>query len=49
MRQYAESGYTLIVALGSHVYAYSAAWNQGGYVQGYLAALVSRTKVIGES
>ena len=31
-----------------NVYAYSAASNQGGYVQGYLAALVSKSKVIGE-
>jgi basic membrane protein A len=31
-----------------NVYAYSAAANQGGYVQGYLAALLSSTKVIGE-
>jgi basic membrane protein A len=30
-----------------NVYAYSAASNQGGYVQGYMAALLSRTKVIG--
>jgi basic membrane lipoprotein Med (substrate-binding protein (PBP1-ABC) superfamily) len=31
-----------------NVYAYSAASNQGGYVQGYIAALISKTKVIGE-
>jgi len=31
-----------------NVYAYQAASNQGGYVQGYLAALLSKTKVIGE-
>lgn len=31
-----------------NVYAYSAAANQGGYVQGYMAALLSRSKVIGE-
>jgi basic membrane protein A len=30
-----------------NVYAYSAASNQGGYVQGYVAALVSKSKVIG--
>jgi basic membrane lipoprotein Med (substrate-binding protein (PBP1-ABC) superfamily) len=30
-----------------NVYAYSAASNQGGYVQGYIAALLSRTKVVG--
>ena len=32
----------------SNVYAYSAASNQGGYVQGYIAGLISKTKVIGE-
>jgi len=31
-----------------NVYAYQAASNQGGYVQGYMAALLSKTKVIGE-
>ena len=31
-----------------NVYAYSAASNQGGYVQGYMAGLISKTKVIGE-
>lgn len=31
-----------------NVYAYSAASNQGGYVQGYVAGLISKTKVIGE-
>ena len=31
-----------------NVYAYQAASNQGGYVQGYIAALLSKTKVIGE-
>ena len=32
----------------SNVYAYQAASNQGGYVQGYMAGLLSKTKVIGE-
>ncbi len=32
----------------SNVYAYQAAANQGGYVQGYIAGLISKTKVIGE-
>ena len=31
-----------------NVYAYQATSNQGGYVQGYMAALLSKTKVIGE-
>jgi basic membrane protein A len=31
-----------------NIYAYQAASNQGGYVQGYMAALLSKTKVIGE-
>jgi basic membrane protein A and related proteins len=31
-----------------NIYAYQAASNQGGYVQGYMAALISKTKVIGE-
>jgi basic membrane protein A len=31
-----------------NVYAYQAASNQGGYVQGYIAGLISKTKVIGE-
>jgi len=31
-----------------NVYAYSAASNQGGFVQGYIAGLISKTKVIGE-
>ena len=31
-----------------NVYAYQAASNQGGFVQGYLAGLISKTKVIGE-
>jgi len=31
-----------------NVYAYSAASNQGGYVQGYIAGLISKTHVIGE-
>jgi basic membrane protein A and related proteins len=31
-----------------NVYAYSAASNQGGYVQGYIASMVSKTKVVGE-
>ncbi len=30
-----------------NVYAYQAASNQGGYVQGYLASLISKTKVLG--
>ena len=30
-----------------NVYAYQAASNQGGYVQGYIAGLISKTKVIG--
>jgi basic membrane lipoprotein Med (substrate-binding protein (PBP1-ABC) superfamily) len=30
-----------------NVYAYQAASNQGGYVQGYLGELISKTKVIG--
>ena len=30
-----------------NVYAYQAASNQGGYVQGYMAALLSKTKVLG--
>jgi basic membrane protein A len=31
-----------------NVYAYQANSNEGGYVQGYMAALLSKTKVIGE-
>lgn len=31
-----------------NIYAYQAASNQGGYVQGYVAAQLSKTKVIGE-
>jgi basic membrane protein A len=31
-----------------NVYAYSAASNQGGYVEGYLAGLISKSKVVGE-
>jgi basic membrane protein A and related proteins len=31
-----------------NVYAYQAASNQGGYVQGYMAALLSKSKVLGE-
>jgi len=31
-----------------NVYAYQAASNQGGFVQGYLAGLISKTKVNGE-
>jgi len=31
-----------------NVYAYSALSNQGGFVQGYMASLISKTKVIGE-
>jgi basic membrane lipoprotein Med (substrate-binding protein (PBP1-ABC) superfamily) len=31
-----------------NVYAYQAASNQGGFVQGYMASLLSKTKVIGE-
>jgi len=31
-----------------NVYAYQAASNQGGFVQGYIASLISKTKVIGE-
>jgi len=31
-----------------NVYAYSAASNQGGYVQGYMASLISKTKALGE-
>jgi basic membrane lipoprotein Med (substrate-binding protein (PBP1-ABC) superfamily) len=31
-----------------NVYAYSAASNQGGYVQGYMASLISKTKELGE-
>jgi basic membrane lipoprotein Med (substrate-binding protein (PBP1-ABC) superfamily) len=78
MRQYADEGYSLIVAHGSqyggtiqqlapnypkvsfawgtasstfnlpNVYAYQANSNEGGYVQGYMAALLSKTKSIGE-
>jgi basic membrane protein A and related proteins len=78
IRQYAASGYNLIIAHGSqyggtiqalapkfpkvsfawgtasstyhqkNIYAYQAASNQGGYVQGYMAALLSKTKVLGE-
>jgi len=31
-----------------NVYAYSAASNQGGYVQGVIASMISKTKVLGE-
>ena len=31
-----------------NVYAYQANSNEGGYVQGYMAALLSKTKVLGE-
>jgi len=31
-----------------NVYAYSAASNQGGFVQGFIASLISKTKVVGE-
>jgi basic membrane lipoprotein Med (substrate-binding protein (PBP1-ABC) superfamily) len=31
-----------------NVYAYQAASNQGGYAQGYMAALISKTKIVGE-
>jgi len=31
-----------------NVYAYSAASNQGGFVQGFVASLISKTKVVGE-
>jgi basic membrane lipoprotein Med (substrate-binding protein (PBP1-ABC) superfamily) len=31
-----------------NVYAYQAASHQGGYVQGYMAALLSKSKVLGE-
>jgi basic membrane lipoprotein Med (substrate-binding protein (PBP1-ABC) superfamily) len=31
-----------------NIYAYQAASNQGGYVQGYMAALLSKTKTVGE-
>jgi len=31
-----------------NVFAYSAASNQGGFVEGYIAGLISKTKVIGE-
>jgi basic membrane protein A len=32
----------------SNVYAYQAASNQGGYVQGFMAAMLSKSKVVGE-
>jgi basic membrane lipoprotein Med (substrate-binding protein (PBP1-ABC) superfamily) len=77
IRQYAASGYNLIIAHGSqygstiqqlapefpntsfawgtssstyglkNIYAYQAASNEGGYVQGYMAALLSKTNVVG--